>query len=137
MLSIILAIENEQDRAFVEWIYITYEKKMFAEAFDILKDQDDAKDCIHDVVEKIITALTTFKEAQDTGSIGGLVLVTCRNHALNLYKQKARMRKHVQFSTDRESGEEFIENIPDEEADLQKIVISEESCRCIQDLIGE
>ena len=27
---------------------LTYEKKMFAEAFDILKDQDDAMDCIHD-----------------------------------------------------------------------------------------
>jgi len=138
LLAIILAIEDEQDRSFVDWIYRTYEKKMYVEAFDILKHHEDAQDCVHETVEKIIDALLDFKAAQDMGSLGGLVLVTCRNHALNLYKQKARRRRYVQLSTDRENGEyEEVENLPDEAADVQKIVISEETCQYIQTLIGE
>ena len=138
MLPIILAIENEQDRSFVGWIFETYEKKMYVEAYDILKDHEDAQDCIQDTVKKIIDALPSFKAAQDTGSLGGLVLVTCRNHAVNMYRRKASRRNHVKLSTDYERGEyEAIEALPDEDADVQKIVISEEMCRYIQTLIGE
>ena len=52
---------------------------MYAEALEILKDHHTAEDCVHEAIHKIIEVLPTFKDANDTGSLGGLVLITCRN----------------------------------------------------------
>ncbi len=43
MLPIILAINNENDRRFVEDIYIKYRKKIYCVAFNILKKEDRRK----------------------------------------------------------------------------------------------
>lgn len=136
MLQMILAIENEQDRSFVEWVYETYEKKMYIEAIEILKDHHDAQDCIHETVRKIIDALPTFQEARDKGLLGGLVAVSCRNCALNMYKKRERRRKleTVAINLEKEHALEDEGGL-NEGVDIQKIVISEENCRYIQTLI--
>ena len=137
MLAIILAIENEQDRSFVEWIYETYEKKMYADALEILKDHHDAEDCVHEAVRKIIDALPSFRDAEDKGSLGGLVAITCRNCAVNMFRKRERLQEHVVSIGDlMEVVPSFkTENLYDEADDARKIVISEENCRYIQSLI--
>ena len=136
MLSIILAIENEEDRSFVEWIYNTYEKKMYKQAFVILKHHDDAQDCVHDTIHRIIEVLPTFKAAHDKGSLSGLLSVTCYNCARNFHKQRARRNRHIYEPSGTEDEPYLdVENLPDKESDLNKIMLSEENCRFIQTLI--
>ena len=61
MLPIILAINNEDDRAYVEKIYNQYGKKIYKIAFKILNNTEDAEDCVHDVVKIIIDNLEMFQ----------------------------------------------------------------------------
>ena len=136
MLSVILTIENEQDRSFVAWLYETYEKKMYVEAMEILQNHHDAQDCIHETIRKIIEILPTFKDAEEKGSLGGLVSITCRNCALNMYKSRERERKHIYCSASYEDWDfSNLSNIADEDENIQKIIISEENYRYLQSLI--
>ena len=136
MLSIILAIENEQDRSVMEWLYEKYEKKMYIEVYDVLKHHQDTQDCVQDTVEKMIDALPTFKAAEEVGNLAGLVVVTCRNCAKNYYKWRARRRRREYISDESCDGTSFdIEQFPDEYENIQESLISEENCRYIQSLI--
>ena len=46
-----MAIENEQDRLFVESIFNKYSEKMYLIAMDIINNHHDAEDCVHDTID--------------------------------------------------------------------------------------
>lgn len=50
MLAIIMAIEDEEDRLFVERIFNKYSKNMYLIAANILNNHDDAEDCVQDIL---------------------------------------------------------------------------------------
>ena len=50
MLPIILTILDDDDRAFVESIYIRYEKKLYVISMKDLQDHRDAQDCVNDTI---------------------------------------------------------------------------------------
>lgn len=49
MLAVIMAIENEDDRLFVETVFNRYAKKLYLVAYNILGNRADAEDCVQDV----------------------------------------------------------------------------------------
>lgn len=98
MLAIILAIEDENDRQFVEDIFNKYAEKMYLVAVNILQNHDDAEDCVQDTIVKIIDKLDRFKQAQQEDYLIKLIVITCRNTALNKY-EKNQQRTQAQFST--------------------------------------
>ena len=136
MLAIIMNIENEEDRLFVEDIYIRYEKKMFCIAFDILHNKQDAEDCVHDTIERIIDKLERFKQADEI-YLKKLIAITCRNIALNRYAKKREQNSMVISTTVyKEDDEDNIMDIPDRESDVQGMIISEENCAFLSSLIN-
>lgn len=54
MLAVIMAIENEDDRLFVETVFNRYAKKLYLVAYNILGNRADAEDCVQDTFVKII-----------------------------------------------------------------------------------
>lgn len=48
MMAIIMAIEDDDDREFVEKIFDRYEKNMYFTAYDILRNRADAEDCVQE-----------------------------------------------------------------------------------------
>ena len=52
MLAIIMAIEDDDDRLFVEMIFNKYSKNMYLIAEKILNNHDDAEDCVQDNCSK-------------------------------------------------------------------------------------
>ena len=65
MLPIILNIADDDDRAFVEQLYIRYEKQLYTISMKYLKNHQDAQDCVHETVRVIIEKVEKFKIAQD------------------------------------------------------------------------
>ena len=94
VLAIIMAIEDEGDRLFVENIFNNYSEKMYLVAVNILHNHDDAEDCVQDTIVKIIDKLDLFKNAQQENYLIKLVVITCRNTAINKYEKKKRGKKH-------------------------------------------
>ena len=62
MLPIILCIDDDEDRAFVEEIYVKYEKQLYATSMKYLNNHHDAQDCVHDTVTIIIDGIEKFSE---------------------------------------------------------------------------
>ena len=140
MLEIIMSIENEEDRSFMENLYYDYSEKMYLTAMKVLNNHHDAQDCVHETIARIINLdkIDTFRQAQNNNYLDKLIVIATRNNAINLYNKNQRRNSHV-FSTtiyDDESDDWEIMDIPDEENDVQKIIINEETCRIMHDLIN-
>lgn len=91
MFSIVLKINDEDDRNFVENIYHQYGKKIYKIAFNILKKEADAEDCLQDVIKIIIDDVDRFRSASHEYLINLLVKCT-RNTAINKYKREKKRR---------------------------------------------
>lgn len=138
MLPIILNILNDDERAFVETIYIKYEKQLYAISKKYLQDHRDAQDCVHDTIALVIESIEKFKTAQDMGYIDRLISVVCRNCALNALRVKRRKNQYeqslVRYNYEEEKYEEI--EIPDYESSVDKIFVSEQNCEYLHGLIN-
>ena len=137
MLPIILNIADDEDRAFVEKLYIKYEKHFYLIAKKYLKDHHDAEDCVHDTVSLMIKNVEKFKHAQNGGYLDKLATVACRNCALNALRVKNRKLEYeqptVKYNYEEEEYEEI--DIPDEESSVDKFYVSEQNCKRLRRLI--
>lgn len=141
MLEIIMSIENEDDRSFMETLYYDYSERMYLTAMNILNNHHDAQDCVHETIARIINEdkIDKFRQAQNKNYLSRLIVAATRNNAINLYNKNQRRNSHV-FSTtvyDEETDKWEIMDIPDAENDVQKIIINEETCKIMHDLINK
>lgn len=139
MLDIIMSIENEEDRSFMETLYYDYSKKMYLVAMDVLNNHHDAQDCVHNTIARIIDSIERYKQAQEGNYLIKLIVIATRNNAINMYNEIKRRNKSV-FSTtvyDDETEKWEIMDIPDETNDVQKLIINEETVRMLHELINK
>lgn len=136
MLAVIMAITDEDDRLFVETVFNKYSKKMYLIAVNILNNHEDAEDCVQDTIVKIIDQLDNFRKAEQEEYLIKLIVITCRNTALNKYKSN-REKGIEQFSTTvyDEDEESSVMDIPDASSDVEKLVMSDYTCRCLTEII--
>lgn len=139
MLQIIMAIEDEDDRSFVESLYNKYKGKMKQIAYDILQNEHDAQDCVHETIVIIIEKLERFKGTTDEESLKWLISVVCKNKAIDKYRKNKRQNMHQYSLTryDLEEDEYIVDDIPDFQYNAEKIVISEEGYRCLITLVNQ
>ena len=139
MLSIILNIVDDDDRSFVEDVYIKYEKQLYLISMKYLQNHHDAQDCVHDTIKLVIDSIEKFKTAQDMGYLERLLTVVCRNCAINVLRVKRRKNEHEQsltrYNYDEDEYEEI--DIPDYTSCIDKIYISEENCEYLHTLINK
>lgn len=138
MLAMIMAIEDEEDRVFVETIFNKYSKNMYLIAERILNNHDDAEDCVQDTFVKIIDKLDYFRNVKQEDNLIKLLVIACRNTALDKYGKNKR-RANLQFSqtTYNEDGESSIVDIPDRSADVERIVMNRYVCTYVKELISK
>ena len=136
MLAVIMAIIDEDDRLFVETVFNKYSKKMYLIAVNILNNHEAAEDCVQDTIVKIINQLDNFRKAEQEEYLIKLIVITCRNTALNKYKSN-REKGIEQFSTTvyDEDEESSVMDIPDASSDVEKLVMSDYTCRCLTEII--
>ena len=139
MLSIILNIVDDDDRSFVEDVYIKYEKQLYLISMKYLHNHYDAQDCVHDTIKLVIDCIEKFKMARDKGYLERLLTVVCRNCAINALRVKRRKNEHEQsltrYNYDEDEYEEI--DIPDYTSCVDKIYISEENCEYLHTLINK
>ena len=139
MLPIILNIAEDDERAFVEEIYLKHEKQLYSIAMKYLHNHYDAQDCVHDTVRVIIESMDKFKTAQDMGYLERLLNVVCRNRALNMLRVKKNQNEYEQSLMKYNYLDDQYEEmeIPDYASCVDKLYISEENCNYLHDLINK
>ena len=139
MLPIILNIEDDADRAFVDKLYDTYEKKLYVISMRYLNKHHDSQDCVHETIKLVIENIEKFRMAQEKGYIERLLTVTCRNRALNMLRVRNRRNEYeqslIRYNYEEEEYEEI--DIADYSSCVDKICISEENCDYLHDLINK
>lgn len=128
MLPIILAIRDERDRNYVADIYEKHKKKLFVAANDILKNEEDAYDCVQDVVLILIDYLQSFQE-WDEGRQKGFLLVCCKNLAKRSYNKRTRQNKYEFSTTDPETRADI--DVEDKDSDIQELLLREATSKLI------
>ena len=134
MLAIISAIRDDEDRSYVEQIYIKYGKKLYIMANDVLKHHEDSEDRVLKVIETIIEHLEIYRTLKHEQQIKFLVKC-CRNIAINRYYEKKRQKKYERSLDEIKEGFGF--EVIDEDAYVDKIVINEENVKRLTELIDE
>lgn len=131
ILTYVYSIEDDDKREIVESIYNLYYKKMYATAYDILKNYHDSLDALQDAFYNITATYDKFRKPKDR-STAALVHIYTKYAAINIYNRNKRYSKIVDTYED---VYESICDIEDEEADVEKIVIDKETSLIVSNAV--
>ena len=129
----LMAIENGDDRSFVEELFRQYGKKIYLLAYNILNDVGMAEDCLQNVMKKVIDHVGLFRDC-DINKMKSLIVKCTRNAAIDLYRAERRRRS---FETDLGAFEEDSDSeFADSAGTSEEIIINEENKRRLMELIN-
>jgi len=86
----ILAIENDDDRAFMESLYIEHRQIMYKKAYSMLRNQQDAEDVINTACIALINNLSRLR-GFDSCTLRAYIVSTIRNTAINSINKRNRI----------------------------------------------
>ena len=135
MLEMIMAIENEEDRHFVLKLVEDYYDKMILVAKKIVKDDSVAKDVAGATVENVINYIEKFKKADEEQYLTKLVIVTCRNISYKRYNAVKRDNSKKSSIVFEDEGERKEIELSEVEESVEDLIISEENCKVLRELI--
>ena len=76
--EIMLSALTDDDRSFVEKLYLEYGDYMYSVAYDVLKHKQDAEDAVNDAMCKIIKYLSKFDESANE-TVCNMVIICIRS----------------------------------------------------------
>ena len=99
---ILLTIENDEDRALMEELYLRYHNLMYAQALRVLNNSHAAEDAVGDAVEALIRKISLLR-GMDGNKRKAYLVITVRNMAINIYRRNNR---------ETVAEDDFLEEIP-------------------------
>ncbi len=89
MLLYLQMIETPTERSKFEQVYIQYKRIMYAVAFSILRNEQDAEDAVHQAFVKIAENISKISEPECPKTRSYVVTIV-ENTAINIYRRKKR-----------------------------------------------
>ena len=77
---VIMAIEDESEKAFMTWLYLQYRRLIYSEVRKIVGNTDEAEDLLQSVVEKLIEKLPLLR-AMEQSKLVNYIISTAKNTA--------------------------------------------------------
>lgn len=108
MFPIFMTMENGEERALAEDLYLTYRSRMYGIAYAILHHREDAEDAVMDAVFSIVKNISLFSSVP-RNKTESLIVVIVRNAAINRYNYNRRRRTS---SLDAEAAKELPDRDP-------------------------
>lgn len=84
---IIAVIEDENDRAFMEWLYLQYHRLIYSEVRKIVQNTDEAEDLMQTVIEKLIHKLGLLRD-MERHRLVNYIISTAKNTAHNFLRDR-------------------------------------------------
>lgn len=88
---IFLLIENDDDRHFLEGIYLDYHRLMYAQALQITRSGEEAQDVVSDAMMALMKKIDLLRTLP-CNKLRAYVVTTVRHTAINLFHRKKRER---------------------------------------------
>ena len=116
----ILAIESEDDRAYMTLLYQRHRALMLKTAWEYTREKADVEDIVSNGCVALIQHLDELR-AMECESLRRYIVVTVQRKAIDFCRQMQRRREQV-VQTD----EAFLRRIPDPESVEKKVLLLEE-----------
>ena len=84
---VILAIEDDDDRDFIRWLYIRYERLMYSEIYKIVQDNWATEDILQDTIVKLIDKIELLKQLPEKKRVNYIISAS-KNTAYTYAKRK-------------------------------------------------
>lgn len=84
-------IESEEDKTKFEQIYINYNRLMFYIAKDILKNEEDAWDAVHNSFLSIVDKMDRIHDTKCNETKAFLMIIV-KNKAIDIYRRKNKIQ---------------------------------------------
>lgn len=91
----IAVIEDDDDRAFMEQLYISYRRLMYSEIIAILKNEWDTEDVMQSVLIKLINKIPDLK-VKPRDRLVNYIITACKNTSYN-YIRDHRKKKDMSY----------------------------------------
>lgn len=119
-------IEYSSERAFAESVYKIYGKKIFILAFRILKNNEEAEDCLQDVMKNIVSNADVFISVPPE-NLKSLLVKCTQNAAISIYRRVKRRRAHeLPLSP---SGDDTVADVSYDGAPAEALINKENKSR--------
>ena len=115
---VLLAIDNDDDRAFMEQLYIEHKGLMYGIALTYLHDREDARDAVNDALIRLINKISDLRK-KDRSVLRPYIVSTVKRTALNIIRKKKAVRERV-----RNVDIEEMETYADQKADVDAAVVA-------------
>ena len=109
---VILVIEDDNDREFMEKLYVHHYKMMYRVARASTESVQEAEDAVSDACVSLIKVIDDLKRFE-SNVLEGYIVSTVKNAAYSLYRKK-KVRKEVSTSDDFHTNSMEDEHTPDE-----------------------
>lgn len=103
----ILAIDNDDDRAYITDLYLKFRKLMYSVAIDIVRDPQIAEDMVASAITEMIEKIDILREI-DCCRMRSYISAIVRNDSIDYIRKRDRQRKYSFFP----ENEEIINSIP-------------------------
>ena len=101
---IIMSIENDSDKEFMEWLYKKYYPLMRKKAYEIVMDNRVVEDIINDAIIKLIKNIDTLKKLE-CHRLTSYIVYTIRNISINFITKRDRHNKKIFYGLDDDVSE--------------------------------
>lgn len=124
---------SKEERSFVEDLYREYGRKIYDMSFDVLKNQEDAKDAVSTVMMNIMLNIGKFM-GKSRKEITSQIVIYSRNAAINIYRGNIRRMKKetVPVYSDEDGEENETGEIKDGGAGVEDVVFTRETARDVR-----
>lgn len=121
----ILAIESDEDRAYMTAVYEQYSALMLKIAWSFTSVRADVEDIVSDSCTSLITHLGTIR-SMESGELRAYIATTVRNAAIDHCRRQKRANMHFQYVND-----EVILQVPDN-ASVEKKILLHDEIECVR-----
>ena len=95
MPAVILAIQDESDRTYMEWIFQTYNRLMYHYIMEVLHDSWQADDVMQESVVKLIHKIDVLRRLSESKR-RNYIITTAKNTAIS-YLRRESIRKGIAY----------------------------------------
>ncbi len=88
---VLLMIENEDDRQFLERAYIQYHRLMYAQALEITRSSEAAEDAVSESLIALINKISLLRTL-DCNKLRSYFVITVRHTAISMLNRRKRER---------------------------------------------
>ena len=134
LMMFLAALETPEEKIRFEKIYYQYVQKLYAIAWKILKNTEDAEDMVHDTFRAVIENMDKVQTMTES-QLSSYITTIVKNRSLTLY---SRRKKHQSVAVEDENIMDFLSfDNSGLETDISSQMVKEECHTILAELIME